>query len=268
MDSVIKKAYEASQKGQSFAFATIVQSSIKGTPRKPGSKMIVFADGSIAGTIGGGANEKDVVLKCGKAIRTLKPKLMTYKNYGESEQTICGGEFDIFIEPFGGLRHLIICGAGHIALPLSVIAKMLNFKVTIIDNRKEMANIKRFPHVDEIITGNHAKKLAKQKITKNSYIMIATQEHKYDYACLEAITESEATYIAVIASRTKREKFLKDLAKQGVQKKRLKNIKIPAGIDIGSQTPEEIALAVAAEIVSVYNKDWLKTSKFKAKEKK
>ena len=263
MDPVIRKAYQAAQKGQSYAFATVIDTTLKGTPRKAGAKMVVLADGSFFGTIGGGRNEKAVIEECRKAIKIHKPGIMTYDYFGKEGQSVCGGQVKVFIEPFAGQKHFIICGAGHIALPLSVIGKMLNFKVTILDDRKQFANKKRFPHVDQIIFGNHAQRLSEQKIDENTYIMIVTQGNEYDFECLKTAIYSTAAYIGVISSKAKRIKFFNRLKIQGVSPKLLNKIRIPAGVDIGGQTPEEIALSISAEIVQAYSQKNIGTAKFK-----
>ena len=267
MDPLIKKTYEAAFKGQSYAFATIVESTGQGTPCKQGAKMVILSDGSVFGTIGGGQNEKEAIEACQKAIKTRKTSLLTYDNFGKKGQPICGGQIKVFIEPFAGQKHLIICGAGHIALPLSVIAKMLNFKVTVIDNRKMFANKTRFPHVDKILVGNHVKRLEGIALTENSYVVIVTHGHEFDFDCLKSVIKSKTKYIGVISSRTKRQIFFKRLTAHGVSKNLLKKIKIPVGIDIGAQTPEEIALSIASEIVAENNKECLNSEKFKTKAK-
>src|SRR6202789_2182469 len=161
---MLSKALKASQKGQNYAFATIIEATVKGTPRKMGAKMIVFDDGSSEGTIGSGRNEKAAIAECLKAIQKQKPTSVTYNYFGREGESVCGGQMKVFIEPFSEKEHLIICGAGHIALPLSAVAKILGFKVTIIDDRKAFANKKRFPHADRIIVGNHASELGKLSI--------------------------------------------------------------------------------------------------------
>jgi xanthine dehydrogenase accessory factor len=266
VDAILKKAYVAAKKGQSFAFATVVRSTPKGTPRKAGAKMVVSADGSMSGTIGGGRNEKAVIGECLEAIKSGLPRTVTYNYFGQKGQSVCGGQIEVFIEPFAGKRHLIICGAGHIALPLSVIFKMLNFRVTIIDDRKSLATKKRFPHVDTIKVGSHASLLETMQITPDTYIMIVTQGNEYDYECLKAVVGSSCPgYLGVISSNAKRQKFLRRLKNEGVSADLLEQIAMPAGLDIGAQTPEEIALSIASEIVSEYNKSWQGTAKFKAK---
>jgi xanthine dehydrogenase accessory factor len=259
------KALRASEKGRSYAVATLVDSTIKGTPRKAGAKMIVLEDGTLWGSIGGGRNERAVEKECLKAIKSGKPSFVTYDYFGGVGQSVCGGQIRVFIEPFRGTRHFVICGAGHIALPLSVIGKMLNFKVTIIDNRKEFANPRRFPHVDRIIVGDHARKLSRLSIDHNTYIMIVTQGNEYDFECLKAAINTDAGYLGVISSRAKRVKFFGRLKKMGIPRSRLSRVKIPAGVDIGAQTPEEIAVSIAAEMIAVKNAVFLGTDKFKVK---
>jgi len=265
MDTVLTQAFLAAQKGRSFAFATIVEATGKGTPRKSGAKMVVMADGSSFGTIGGGRHEKTAIEECLKAIKTLSSKLISCDSSGKNERTICGGKFKVFIEPIAGHRTFIQCGAGHIGLPLSVMAKMLGFKIVVIDNRREFANKKRFPHADKIMVGQQAKKLSSVKIQANSAIMIATQDHIFDYGCLKSALKSPAGYIGLIASKVKRSKFFARLLRDGFSKKDLIRIKSPAGIDIGAQTPEEIAVSVSAEIIKHNNHHWLKTEKFQSK---
>jgi xanthine dehydrogenase accessory factor len=259
---LLQKALKASQKGQNYAFATIIEATLKGTPRKTGAKMIVFEDGASYGTIGGGRNEKAAIAECLKTIHKQKPATVTYNYFGHKGESVCGGQMKVFIEPFSAKDHLIICGAGHISLPLSAIAKILGFKVTIIDDRKAFANKSRFPHVDKIIVGDHAAQLAKAVVGPNTYVAIVTQGNEYDFECLKVVIKSPTAYIGVISSKAKRVKFFGRLKKAGVEEKYLKRVHIPMGIDIGSQTPEEIAISIAAQLVAIKNKDYIGTDKF------
>ena len=259
------KALDAAQKGQKYAFATVVETTQKGTPRKPGAKMVVLEDGTLFGSIGGGRNEKEAQKECLNAIRSAKPALVTYDLFGKKGQPVCGGRMKVFIEPLVAKRRLIICGAGHIALPLSVIAKILNYKVMIIDDRKDFANKKRFPHADTIVVGNHAEQLARIPIDRETHIMIMTQGHEYDFECVKAAVKSGAGYLGVISSRPKRDQLFTQLKKMRIPEKFIKRIHIPAGIDIGGQTPEEIAVSIAAQLVAVTNHNFIGTEKFKNK---
>jgi xanthine dehydrogenase accessory factor len=265
MEELLYKALEAVQQGQNYAFATIVDATLKGTPRKTGSKMIVFEDGQSWGSIGGGRNEKAAIAECLKAIKAKKPATVTYNYFGREGESVCGGQMKVFIEPFAPKINLVICGAGHIALPLSLIGKMLNFSIIVIDNRKEFANKKRFPHADKIIVGEHAKELAKIKIDPNTYVAIVTQGNEFDFECLKVVVKSKAGYIGVISSKPKRVKFFGRLKEAGIDEKYFKNINIPMGIDIGAQTPAEIAISIAAQMVALKDQEYIGTDKFKSK---
>lgn len=263
MNDLLKIALKASEEGRSYAFATIIDSTVKGTPQKAGAKMVVLEDGTLVGTIGGGRNEKAAREECLKAIQSGKSHVVTYDFFGGEGQSVCGGQIKVFIEPFAGKKKLVICGAGHIALPLSVLAKVLNFHVTIIDNRPEFANKKRFPHVDAIVFGPHAKELAKIALNKDVFVMVVTQGNEYDYECLRAAIDKEAAYLGVISSKPKRIKFIKRLNSEGFSQKEILNIKIPAGLDIGALTPEEIAVSIISEMVQVLRSERIGTDKFK-----
>ncbi|MBF0483960.1 MAG: XdhC family protein [Candidatus Omnitrophica bacterium] len=259
---VLDKIIELSKKNCAYAIATVV-SATKGTPGKTGAKMIVQSDGASIGTVGGGMVEKKVQSESLNSIKTGMPDLKTYTMKGKG-WPICGGEVSIFIEPYLGPKKLIICGAGHIALPLSLIAKILQFEITIIDERKAFANKNRFPHVDKIFC-KHPEYLAKINIDANTHIVIITHNHINDFACLKNVIKSDAGYIGVISSQKKRLLFLKNLKKIGVTKAQLEKLNIPVGIDIGAQTPEEIAVSIMAEIITINNKNKIGTEKFKIK---
>jgi xanthine dehydrogenase accessory factor len=265
MDPVIKAAYEAAVKGQSYAFATIIDSTAHGTPRKTGAKMVVLGDGTVVGTIGGGKSEQEVSAKCLRAIKLDKPQIVEYRFSGAKGQPICGGLVKVFIEPFSCQRNLIICGAGHIALPLSFLGKILHFSVILIDDRPELANKKRFPHVDHIFCSPHRVSLSRLSLEESSYVVILTQDHQRDFSCLQTVIDKPIKYIGVIGSLVKKQKFLADLREVKVDKKHLMKLKMPVGLDLGAQTPEEIAVSIMAEIIQESHRDELKTLKFRKK---
>jgi xanthine dehydrogenase accessory factor len=265
--ALLLKAVQAAKKNQSYAFATVVESTAKGTPQKAGAKMIVLEDGSLFGTIGGGRNEKAAREECLKAMTSSKSGIVTYNYFGGEGQSVCGGQIKVFIEPFINKKKLIICGAGHIALPLSALGKILNFNVTIIDNRVEFANKKRFPHVDKIVLGEHGKELAKILTNEDSYIMVVTQGNEFDFECLREALKKDFGYLGVISSKAKRIKFFKRLQEAGIKDDVLKKVQIPAGVDIGALTPEEIATSIMAEMIAWKNKTLIGTDKFKEKVK-
>ena len=261
MEKILLKALKSLDKGRPCAFATIVESTAKGTPQKTGAKMVVFSDGTSFGTVGGGRNEEKIRKECLKAIKTSKYGLVPL-TYFKKDKFLCGGQMKVFIEPILTPKNLIICGAGHIGLPLSVIGKVLGFKVTVLDNRKEFANKKRFPHADHIICKTFHDGLSEIEINQNTFIVIITAGHITDFECLKTALTSKADYIGVIASQPKCREFNEQLKRQGIPDALIKKIKMPVGLDIGAQTPQEIAVSIAAEIISATNKDFIGSSKF------
>lgn len=264
MQEMWLKAMMAAQQGSHYCFVTIIEATIKGTPRKAGAKMLVFPEGSIHGTIGGGRNEKAAIAEALQAIKSGKPKTVTYNYFGREGESVCGGQMTVFIEPIKAESRLIICGAGHIALPLSCVATMLGFKTTVIDTRKAYANRKRFAHVEKVVvTADYEKSLASLSINPSTFIVIVTHGNEHDYVCLKSVVKSDAAYIGVISSKPKKVKFISRLKAAGIKQELINRVHIPTGIDIGAQTPQEIAVSIAAELIAVRNREHIGTDKFK-----
>lgn len=161
---------------------------------------------------------------------------------------------EIFVENIVGKPKLIICGAGHIALPLSKLGKMLEFNVTVIDNRPEFANKERFPYVDNVICKDFNEAIEEAEINSNTYIVIVTRGHKDDRKCLEKVIRTDNKYIGMIGSKSKVAFVFNSMIEEGYNEEELKKIYSPIGLKIGAQTPEEIAVSIFAEIIEVKNK--------------
>jgi len=254
MSEVLKKALERINKGETVALATIVET--KGsTPREVGAKVLVGKDGLIAGTIGGGITEAKVIEEVKQSLKVGKGKLITYHLTKEQaaldEGAICGGDMKIFIDILRPKEKVLIFGAGHIAVCVSKLAKMLGFKVTVIDDREEFANQYRFPEADEIIVEDIERALTHLKITPSTYIIVLTRGHLKDEEVLGSVIKSSAGYIGMIGSRKKNSTVFQHLEEQGISAQELKEVHAPIGVDIGAQTPEEIAVSIIAEIIQV-----------------
>lgn len=253
METLFNKILEVLRRQESCATATIVAS--RGScPRKIGAKMVVHADGSVEGTIGGGGLEKLVTSDALAALRRKRSFLKEYPLHKSSGLQVCGGAVSVFIEVLEPARTLVICGAGHIGLSLSVIGKLLGFRVVVVDNRREFADKKRFPHADEVIRGKYPAVLRPARLDKSAFVVIVTHAHLHDTECLRAALKTGASYIGMIGSSTKIALVFKQLEKEGVSRKRLNEVHTPVGLKIGAETPEEIAVSIAAELVQVYRK--------------
>jgi xanthine dehydrogenase accessory factor len=153
------------------------------------------------------------------------------------------------LEPLCVMKTLCCFGAGHIAVPTARIAALAGFRVIVLDDRTEFANVERFPDaMIRVVDGfNHA--FDELDIDINSYIVIATHEHQYDCIVLEKSLKTKAGYIGMIASRTKRDVIYRVLSANGIDEQDLARIHSPIGLDIGAETPEEIAVSIVAELI-------------------
>lgn len=174
-------------------------------------------------------------------------------NFNDCEKKIKINNIEIIVEHIISKPRLIICGGGHIALSLASIAKMLDFNITVIDDREEFASRERFKEVDNIICDNFTNALHNIKFNKNSYFVIVTRGHKDDQECIEKILKSEFAYLGMIGSRAKVANSIRQLLDKGYDKSDINKINAPIGISIGAKTPAEIAVSIMAEIIKKKN---------------
>ncbi|MFB3886493.1 MAG: XdhC family protein [Thermodesulfobacteriota bacterium] len=261
MVDIYQEILKIKSEGESAAVATII--SIKGsTPREVGSKMLIRSDGSILGSVGGGNLE---ALVCQEALKAMKEGASKVLHFdltgerfleGESIETgmICGGNVDVYIEPILSESTLYIFGAGHISLYLSKMSKMVGFKVAVIDERDAFANKERFPEADELYAEDFQAVFPKLKLRKPYYIVIVTRGHRYDQEVLEWAVRTEAMYIGMIGSRAKNRAVFSNLERKGVPKELFEGVHAPIGLNIGAETPEEIAVSILAEMIEAKRK--------------
>jgi len=237
--------------GEEAALATVIDAS-GSTPREEGAKMLVRPDKSIIGTIGGGSIELQVIKEAIEVINKGKPKHLKYcLKEGDDLGMMCGGDVEVFIEPIIPAPTLFILGGGHISLVLSRMAKMLGFRIVITDNRPEYAAPERFPEAETTLSVEYDKVFTKLKVGKNGYIVIVTHGHSGDSAALEGALTTNAKYIGMIGSKIKNEAVYKNLLAKGIKQEQLGRVFAPICLSIHSQTPEEIAISILAEIIKV-----------------
>ena len=266
MQKILQEILKSSKTAQLCALATVVESSLKGTPQKAGAKMLIFSNGSIEGTIGGGSNEKKTIKESLEAIKSKTPRLVEL-NFSKKEKYLCGGTLKVFIEPILPQNRLILFGAGHVGLALSFLGKFLQFDVTVVDTRKDFIDKKKFAHVDHVINTSSTETITSLDINQNTYIVIAAHNHESDFQFLNYFLKTNSAYLGVIASQSKRNQFIAQLKEKKISSKIINKIHMPIGIDIGAQTPNEIALSVMAEIISISKKEFVGPKKFNLKKK-
>ncbi|MCD6553996.1 MAG: XdhC family protein [Anaerolineae bacterium] len=253
MDNVYRVAASAVERGEAVALATIVR--VAGsTPRGVGTKMLIRADGATEGTIGGGELEARVVTAAREALRTGEPRLVSFTLHDAEvgDPGICGGEADVFIDVLLPHPTLLIVGAGHVAVPVAEIGALLGFRTVVLDDRAEFANEERFPRADELIVGDIPAELSRLPVNAQTHVVIVTRGHAQDEAALQAVLDSPAAYVGMIGSRRKVRTVFDHLRAAGVSEDALARVRAPIGLDIGAETPAEIAVSIMAEIVMLH----------------
>lgn len=155
----------------------------------------------------------------------------------------------LFMDPLAGAQRLVIIGAGHIAQPLSVLGSMLGYHVTVIDDRASFASRERFTEADEVIARSFVPAIESIRMDRHTSVVVVTRGHAFDEACLRAVIKKPAGYIGMIGSRRRVRATLERIEQDGVDPAVLERIHAPVGLDIGAETPEEIAVAIIAEMI-------------------
>ena len=241
------------RQGGRAALATIVARR-GSTPRRDAAKMLIYSDGNQMGTLGGGCTEAEVCREALAVIRTERPSLMHFdltEDDAEDSGLICGGTMEVYVEPILPDPNLFIFGAGHIGQCVAESALRLGFRISVIDDRIKYANKERFPFAQELYVGTWEELFGLLPVNDSSYLLIATRGHRYDLACLRFALQTPARYIGLLGSRRKTKLLFEALEREGVDRSQFERVFAPVGIEIGSESPEEIAISIAAELVAV-----------------
>ncbi len=249
---IYEQIVQLRREGRRGAVATITN--VRGSiPSFQTAKMLVRDDGSIAGTIGGGCVEAEVWQAAREVMEEEKPRSLTFNlNNNPKYDTglVCGGTLEIFIEPVLPPALLYIFGAGHVAYNLYKVATMAGFEVVVIDDRESYANRERFPDAREVIADDFEAVTARMTVPESSYIVIVTRGHRDDMRVLRWAVNANARYLGMIGSKRKTISIYKELEKEGIPAEKFANVHAPVGLEIGAVTPEEIAVAIVAEMIA------------------
>ena len=224
------------QLGQKAALATVV--------RIPGieagfrsSKMLIRDDGTRVGSLGADAIEAAVWTAAQHVIREEKSRIIRFE------------KADIFIEPVLPAPRLVIFGAGHIGIQVSKIASIAGFRVTVVDDRVEFAIPNRFPEADRILCAGIAEAVSGIDVDENTYVIIVTRDNHEDSTVLRWAVQTDGRYVGMIGGRRKVASIAEQLEREGISRERLERVNMPIGLDIGAVLPEEIAVAIVAELI-------------------
>ena len=253
MKDVLEAALRAEESGEPAALVTVVATE-GSTPQKAGAKMLVYPDGRIVGTIGGGCVEAEMTWRARQVIETRKAQMASYDltaDQAGEDGLVCGGRMQVFIEPVEGTPTLCLFGAGHVAQPLARMAKTSGFRVEVVDDRIKFANRDRFPDADLVLVEEFSAAAPHLTLGRNTYAVVVTRGHKGDSEALEAVIGKGLRYVGLLGSKPKLVHLVVGLEEKGVAPEALGEIRCPLGIEIGAVSPDEIAVSILAEMIAV-----------------
>jgi len=244
---------EALSQGETVALVTIV-SARGSTPQRVGAKMLVYADGRMVGTIGGGCYENDAFWKAREALKTLKSQLVRYElndDFAEESGLICGGQMEVHIDPIEPSPRLYIVGAGHVGYHLARMAHEVGFAVHVVDDREKFANRERFPEAADVVVDDIPAWLDRATLPDNAYVVVVTRGHRHDLDALRSLAPRDLRYLGLIGSRAKVARIYDALIAESLPPESLRRVHAPIGLDIGAVSPAEIAVSILAELIAV-----------------
>lgn len=245
---IYEELVKLKNEGRACALATIVQCA-GSSPQKEGAKMLVRDDCSIAGTLGGGCIEAEVVQLARMCMEEGIPKTVPFNLTEAHGGLVCGGKMLVFIEPVLPPPRLIILGAGHVGKALATAARFSGFNVTVTDDRAEHACKENIPDAHCIVVNDFSSVFSSLYVDRKTYIVIATRGHNHDIEAVEAALETPAHYIGLLGSKRKRAVLFNALRERGFCEDDIKRVIIPVGLHIGSATPPEISVSIMAQII-------------------
>jgi xanthine dehydrogenase accessory factor len=252
--SIYQSIADLEKKGIPAVLCTVVEA--KGsTPRHEGSKMIVFADGHIEGTVGGGETENRVITEALDSLNTRKSKVLHYKlvDPASGDPGICGGQMEVYVEPIIPKLTLVVVGAGHVGRQVVYLAKWLGYRVIVSDDRPEMCTNEYMPGADEFLACPMAEITQRIPVNAYTFFIIATRGSDVDIQGLPGIIDSHPAYIGVIGSRRRWETTKKAINQKKDYSEDLSSVHSPVGIELHAETPEEIAISILAEVMMIAN---------------
>jgi xanthine dehydrogenase accessory factor len=254
MKSIYEAIVEIESKNETAALCTIVHSQ-GSTPRHTTSKMLVYPDGRILGTVGGGEVENRVHSEALQVIAEARPRLLSYNmaDPGRGDPGVCGGQLEIFVEPIIPHPVLLLVGAGHVGKAVAHLAKWLGFYVIVSDDRPDFCTPESVPAADEYQAVAMSALPGRVKITPWTYIVLTTRGMNVDVEGLPALLGETYAYLGIIGSQRRWALARKGLAEKGISEEVLDRIHSPIGLEIGAETPEEIAVSIMAEILLLRN---------------
>lgn len=245
---VVQALFELLTSRQRGALATVVRAS-GSTPQRPGARLLLRADGTTLGTVGGGAIELEVLQSLQRTLTSHEPELLV-RDLAHDLGMCCGGRMEIFVEPIEPTPRLWLLGAGHVAKPTASLARSVGFEVHVVDEREELNNAERFPDC-RLILGDPGAELRRAMLGESDWVLIMTHDHRLDEAALAAAAGKNSQYVGLVGSKRKVYRLVERVRAQRDGDYPLERVYAPVGLDIGAVSPEEIAVSIVAELVAL-----------------
>ncbi|MGI9622880.1 MAG: XdhC family protein [Acidimicrobiales bacterium] len=230
------------------AVATVI-STHRSVPRRAGSKMLVYADGTISGSIGGGEMESRVIAECLDALAVGRPRRLTYSLLDPStgDPGVCGGEVELYLEPQMPTTTIYVIGTGHVGQAVVELASWLGYRVVAWDDRTELTEAVR--EADVVLSGSIEQALEEEPVDEHARIVMVTRNVALDTELLPALLATPAPYVGLMGSTRRWATTRKLLEDQGMAAADLDRVHSPVGLEISAETPAEIAVSVLAEVI-------------------
>lgn len=247
---IVEELRDAVAAARPVVLATVIETR-RSVPRHAGSKMLVYRDGSITGSVGGGEMEARVIEEAGRVLADGRPRLVSYQltDPGRGDPGVCGGEMSLYLEAYMPASTVFVIGCGHIGRAVVELADWMGFRVVAYDDRAELADPDQLTGADEVLTGDFDEAVAKVPITSETHVVLVSRNMGLDVELLPSILGSPARSVGVMGSVTRWRATRKELLDQGVPAEDLERLRAPIGLELNAETPEEIAVSILGEIV-------------------
>jgi len=250
--TVFEAALAAQRDGRPAALAVITRTQ-GSVPRQAGSKMLVWPDGTIVGTVGGGEMESLVIAEAQDAIRSGQSRVVSYNlnDLASGDPGICGGTVEVFVELLAPPPTVLVVGCGHVGKAVAELAKWLEFRVVVTDDRPGYATEEQIPGMDAYIRVPPSELAEQVDINRHTCVVAVTRGLAVDERLIPALLATDAPYIGLIGSRRRWALTVESLAERGVSRDDLARVHAPIGLELGAETPKEIAISIMAEVIMV-----------------
>jgi len=248
--AVLEAALAAQREGRAAALAIVIETH-GSVPRQAGSKMLVWQDGQIVGTVGGGQMEALVIAEAQAAMRDGQCRVFTYNlaDLEAGDPGVCGGTVKVYVEPLMPPPTVLVIGCGHVGKAVAELAKWLDYRVIVADDRPGYATPEQIPGMDGYVEAAPHELTARVAVTASTFVVAVTRGLSVDETLLPALLQTPAPYIGLIGSRRRWALTVEKLGEQGVSPTDLARVHAPIGLSIGAETPKEIAVSILAEII-------------------